>query len=176
MWLAHAGNRVDADDATTPRFRPEDVPWVEGRLRRLLAALRPTGVVSAAAAGADLLVLGVARELGIHTEIVLPLPVEEFVRRSVADRGPAWVARFAQVLPDRSTAVVRDLGEHDDWYLRGNDAILDHALSVAGDEQVLAVAVRPTPDPDRPSATDDFARRASSRGLTVIDLDPRSSS
>jgi len=172
MWLAHAGNRIDAPDRLEPRFPAANVPWFERRLRKFLGELRPDGIVSAAASGADLLILDVARELRIHTEIVLPLPIDEFVARSVADQGPEWVMRFERVLPDRSTAIVRDLSEHDDWYLRGNDEILTHALSVAGAEPVLAVAVRAAADPDKPSVTDDFAMRAKSRGLAVIDLDP----
>jgi len=82
MWIVHAGNRIDAPDRAVPRFPAGNVEWFERRLRRFLGELRPTGVVSAAAAGADLLMLDVANELGIRIEIVLPLPIDEFVARA----------------------------------------------------------------------------------------------
>ncbi len=174
MWFVHAGNRVDATDREQPRFPEANVDRFERRLRRFLEEAQPSGVVSAAAAGADLLVLDVARDLGLRYEVVLPLPIEEFVARSVADRGPAWVRRFRRVVPDASRAIVVDLSAYDDWYLRGNDVILDHASDVANGEGVLAVTVRSAPDDGPESATDEFARRARGRGLTVIDLDPTS--
>lgn len=172
MWVVHAGNRIDANNRESPRFPAHNVVRFEARLHRFLGELRPTGVVSAASGGADLLVLDVARSLGLRTEVVLPLPVDEFLRQSVVDQGSAWLERFDRVLPDRSAAVVHDLSGYEDWYLRGNDRILEHAERVAGEEGLLAVAVRPPPDIARPSATDDFVRRAHHRGLTVIDLDP----
>lgn len=172
MWVVHAGNRIDTADRENPRFPERNLAWFEARLRRFLGELRPTGVVSAAAGGADLLILDVARSLGLRTEVVLPLPVDDFVRRSVADHGSGWMDRFDRVLPDHSAAVVHDLSDREDWYVRGNDLILDHAQRVAGRDGILAVAVRPTPDPTDPSATDDFAERARGRGLTVVDLDP----
>ena len=67
---------------------------------------------------------------------------------------------------------VVDLSAHHDWHLRGNDAVLEHAGRVAGDEGLLAIAVRPNTSGGPESATDDFVRRAAARGLTVIDLDP----
>lgn len=176
MWIVHAGNRVDGADRDPPRFPERNIAHVEQRLRRFLGELRPTGVVSAAAAGSDVLILDVAGSLGVRTEVVLPLPVDEFERRSVDDRGPGWRDRYRRVLDTATSVVVHDLSDRDDWYLRANDVIVDHALEVADREAVLAVAVRPPPDPTDPSATDDFVARAERRGLVSIDLDPRSTS
>lgn len=175
MWVVHAGNQVDSPDRPEQRFPAENVEWLEARVRRFLAELRPNGVVSAAAAGADLIVLDVAQSLGLHIEVVLPLEIDDFFERSVRPHGDAWTSRFNRVLADHSRAFVHDLSAHDDWYLRGNEIILDRAVSCADREGVLAVAVRPPEDPNNLSATDDFVRRATRKGLTAIDLDPRKS-
>lgn len=177
MLLVYAGNRVDAPDRAEPRFPADAVAPVEQRLRRLLAELGPTGVVGAAASGADLLVLDTARELGIPMWITLPLPPEQFLAASVADQGQEWVDRYRRVTDAARAVDVTDLSDHDDWYLRGNDAILDQAEAVAAelDEHekpgTLALVIRPA-DHDGSSATDDFARKAKARGMPVIDLDP----
>jgi hypothetical protein len=89
MILVHAGNRVDGPERTgPPRFPESQVAFVQKRLARLLDALRPRIVVSAAAAGADLLLL----ELALATEggavlIVLPFAATAFRVASVADGG-----------------------------------------------------------------------------------------
>jgi hypothetical protein len=44
---------------------------------------------------------------------------------------------------------------------------------LAGDDGVLALAVRPRPSDAEPSITDDFVAVARLQGLTVIDIDPR---
>lgn len=176
MWLVHAGNRVDEPDRPVPRFPASNVAFVETRLRRFLSELRPDGVVSAAAAGADLLLLDVALELGVPIEVVLPLPVEEFRRRSVDDQaglGSDWGMRFERVRAHADCLHVVDLSGRDDWYLAGNDVILDHAVAAAGDAGLLGLAIRP-PDDDQGSVTDDFVRKARNRRLSVIDIDPAS--
>ena len=95
MLVVHAGNRVDAEGGRTPaRFPPEQVPVVRARLGRLLKHMRPLVVVSAAAAGSDLLVLEEALGLGIAVHVVLPAPRDDFRERSVADRGPVWLSAF----------------------------------------------------------------------------------
>src|SRR3954463_10142053 len=78
MLLVHAGNRVDAPDRADPRFPLEHLHDVHLRIGRLLAALSPRGVVSSAAAGADLIVLEEAASRGIPIHVVLPLVAPEF--------------------------------------------------------------------------------------------------
>lgn len=179
MWLVHAGNRIDSDDRAHPRFPAGAVPIVEERLHRFLGEVRPTGIVSAAAAGADLLVLDVARDLGLRTEVVLPLPEGQFVERSVADQGEEWVRRFRRVR-DHSTVHQADLSADPEWYLAGNQLVIDEALRLVAahnatsdweaEEGLLALAVRPADDAG--SVTADFVHRARQRGLTTIDIDP----
>src|SRR5918997_2468297 len=99
VLVVHAGNRVDADGAGAPgRFPPDQVDVVRARLARLLTHLRPEVVVSAAAAGSDLLVLQEALRLSLAVHVVLPFTREIFRERSVADRGGDWAEAFDRVL------------------------------------------------------------------------------
>ena len=94
VLFVHAGNRIDLADRATARFAQSEVPMVTARVGHLLATLRPIGVVSAAAAGADLVVLQEAIRQGVAAHLVLPIARDHFVEQSVADAGPEWVQRF----------------------------------------------------------------------------------
>src|SRR3954465_2070262 len=94
VLFVHAGNRIDLADRPMARFAQREVPMVAARVRHLLTTLRPSAVVSAAAAGADLVVLQEAIAQGFGAHIVLPIGREEFVEQSVADAGAEWVQRF----------------------------------------------------------------------------------
>lgn len=179
MLLAHAGNRIDSDDRTEPRFPPTQIEPVTAVVARLLADLRPSSVVSTAANGADLIILAEAQRLGIATHVVLPLPARDFRVRSVETSSSRWVESYDRVLDVASTTAgssveTMDLGEDPAWYLAANGLILDIARRHAhSDEAVVALTVRPPEGESPPSATDDFARRAINAGLTVLTLDPR---
>jgi hypothetical protein len=173
VLLVHAGNRVDLPDRRTPRFPTALVPLVQYRVAQVLADLRPTGVVSAAAAGADLIVLEEALRAGITIHVALPLGVEEFRRLGCEDVGDDWAVRYDKVIAEASalgTVHIEDHGDSDDWYTRGNDTILDRAAAVADGESIYALVVRPHSGESSPSATDLFAASAAARGWPVIEL------
>lgn len=179
MILVHAGNRVDRPGGGEPRFPAGQVDFVKTRLRGLLELLGPT-VVSAAAAGADLLLLECAVELGLPTHVVLPFDRGRFLGESVVDLGPEWVMRYERVLDAVDGSELCTITEHDestapDPFRRGNARLLDRAqeLAAATGAGVLALAVRPGPGQGPPSVTDDFVDRARQRSITVIDIDPR---
>jgi hypothetical protein len=178
VLLVHAGNRVDHPDRSSPRFPSSTVPAVRARVRRLLADLRPNAVVSAAAAGADLIVLGEAIDAGIAVHVALPLTTDEFSQRSVADLGEAWQVEYERVLAHATlhgSVSIDDLSDDDDWYLNGNDCILDRAALVAQSgagepDSVYALVLRPHGGDGARSATDHFAALAAGRGWPVIEL------
>jgi tetratricopeptide (TPR) repeat protein len=185
MILVHAGNRVDAADRRgSSRFPESQVPFVEWRLGRFLGTLRPRVVVSAAAAGADLLLLEQALAIeGIDVHVVLPFRASDFRARSVADRGDAWGERYDRLLSlvegrAGSRVIEHDQTPDDAGYRAGNRLLVEHAQEVAsdledGDHGVLALAVRPGQGSGEPSITDDFVAIAGMLGVTVIDIDPR---
>lgn len=179
VLLVHAGNRIDADDTTPPRFPMSQVGAVSEVVARLLGDLRPTAVVSSPANGADLIVLSEAQRQSIDTHVVLPLPVDSFLRWSVAHPAAMWQERYQQVLEHArgrrgSTLEMLDLGADPEWYLTATYALIGRARAVrTGDDPIVALTVRPADGQDPPSVTDRFAARAAEDGITVLTLDPR---
>ena len=103
--------------------------------------------MSAAANGADLIILAEAQRLGVATHVVLPLPTEAFLEASVAGSDPAWVelyrtgARRRQRPRPISTVDQRSIMDEDpEWYLVANGLILERARerSPAIDEAIVA--------------------------------------
>ena len=179
MLLVHAGNRPDIPGRADERFPVQDVAPLRACVHRLIDVLSPAGVVSAASAGADLIVLEAALDFTVPVHVVVPIERTEFVARSVADAGAVWVRRFDHVV-HLATA---DAPEHALRGTRRGERRVgaagergDHqrARHLAGtDGRVLALTVRPLPHEDPPSVTDDLAGRAAALGWPVLTLDPR---
>jgi hypothetical protein len=181
MLLVHSGNRIDLPGRRIARFPSTQVPVVRARAARVLDTLRPSDVVSAAAAGADLIVLEETIRRGINAHVVLTIARDEFVKLSVADAGPDWVRRFEAVIEHISTHDGSSLVQGDDapdheWYLAAHDQLLDRAEVVAAGRAIAALTVRPPEGEDPPSVSDDFAVRAEHMGLLVLSIDPRPAS
>lgn len=177
MIVVHTGHRVDVPDRATGLFPVERDGSVYRRLYLLMMELRPRLVVTAAAGGADLLMLRVAEDLFIPRLVALPLPVADFVQRSVADQGDRWVEAFAHSLSCAETVVTTDLSEHDDWWQRGNDLLHDCAVDASvrcngsAAESITAVVVRSSRCPGS-SGTADFAAKAAGWGWPIHVVDP----
>lgn len=173
MIVALAGRRVDAADAAQARFPADRAAAVEGRIE---AALRDAGastLVCAAACGADLIALEVARRKGIDVWIVLPYAVAAFRRSSVVDRGEDWGDAFdAAIAEARRQGRLRLLGLRsgdERAFFATNAAIVDTALSLgaADPAAVLAIAVWDGPLTGRTDYTADFVEAARRRGVRV---------
>jgi len=178
VLLVHSGNRIDLADRAVPRFPASQVPAVRARVARLLETLRPNAVVSAPAAGADLVVLQEAIRLGCPIHVVVPIARESFVDRSVSDAGPEWVECFEAVVHHAATEPGCSLVQSDDspqhgWYLAAHDQLFHRAELVAAGDSVVALTIRPPDGEHPPSATDDFAARAAQLDMLVFTIDPR---
>jgi hypothetical protein len=102
------GHRPDAPGSTAARF-PDTPERMEGVKTQIVEFLRERDAgfgFSSAAAGADLLFIEAMLERGGRPKVVLPIPVEDFIRESV-DNGqtPHWRERFARTVfgPDGKT-------------------------------------------------------------------------
>jgi len=72
MVIAFAGRRIDPPAADKSRFPPANERMVAHRLRHRFQEMGARAFVGSAACGADLLGHDVARELGLHSVVVLP--------------------------------------------------------------------------------------------------------
>jgi len=178
VLLVHAGNRIDTAGRRSVRFTEKEVPTVAATVAHLLAALRPSAVVSAAAAGADLIVLDEAIQAGVAVHVVLPIGRAAFVERSVADAGREWVEGFDAVVAhandDPQCSIVEgDAAPDTSWYLAGHDQLLRRAEVVACGDVVVALTIRPPEGETPPSVSDAFVARAERSGLLTLCIDPR---
>jgi hypothetical protein len=168
--IVYAGVQPDVDGGRR-RLPPEAVADIETRVRRLLSRLRPSGVLGAAAAGADLLVADAATRLGLPLHLILPHDRDTFRGTSVTPHGPDWERRYDRVL-DVATVEEGSASSGDAAYRRHNQVMLDRAAALRGtDEQVWALVIRP-PETAPTSVSDDFAERAAGRGFLTLDLNP----
>ena len=134
--------------------------------------------MSAAAAGADLIVLEEAIHRALGTHAMVPIELDEFINQSVIDAGPEWVGRLNVVLHHIAThdgcSVVQGDGPGGDaWFRAANDELLGRARLVANGTDIVALTIRPPEGESPPSVTDDFAARAEQRGWLVLSIDPR---
>lgn len=176
MILVFSGNRIDAPGRTPPRFPPDREEAVGARLAELLDLIRPDGVVTAAAAGADILFAEAAIERKLPLHLVLTCSADRFEEVSVADQGTRWTAAYRRVLEyvasDNRCSLVELCLEPDDAGFRStNQLLIERARGL--DASVLAVVVRPRERNCAPSMTDDFVDRAHGAGLFVVEIDPR---
>lgn len=151
-----------------------DAQGVRERVATLLNEIRPRLLVGSAAAGADLLVLALARERDIPARVIVLDGVAEFERVSVADLGEEWSRRYRETLADMDVSVSSVSSPGPDRraaHLMVNDAIVETARRAAAkDEGVVALAVTEPPESGRSggSVTADLVARAELCGWPVI--------
>jgi len=173
---ALAGRRIDAADATTPRFPLAQVGIVRDRLAALLRAERIEALVCSAACGADLIALEVAGALGLRRRVVLPFASGQFRKTSVADRPGDWGPLFDRVISEvaaRGDLVVLGLDRRDDaTYAATNDEILNQAEQLAGDDpsKIVAVIVWEGRSRGEGDLTEAFAAAARARAHPVREV------
>jgi hypothetical protein len=138
--IVAAGRRVDAPDTVVARFPAHNVAEVRKRIHLAIYQQMPVGVVSAAACGADLLLLDVAGEMQVPRYILVPSEPEAFRLSSVTDRPGNWGSLYTAVL---STSQVEILGlpVGQEGYLETNVKLLDRAEALATKEQTSVKAL-----------------------------------
>jgi hypothetical protein len=176
MIIALAGRRVDAADAATPRFPAANLETVKTQIAEFMRSHGVTGLVCAAAYGADILALEAAAEQGIRRRVVLPFDHTKFRAMSVVDRGGDWGERYDRIIAEVTAAgdLVEGALNPDDeqTWNTGNLDILNQAQALAAETKAdlaaLVVwngATRGTDD-----VTGHFKTEAEARGLGVAEI------
>ena len=188
--IVFAGHMIDNDRRTTPRFpaEKEDVAReaIKRKLQEIVApdAAGETGEefigIAGASNGGDLLFHEVCQDLGIPTEVMLPLP--ELVYRATvqADHAARWAGRYHQVLRtakqvhilSRTVQLPTWLTERADYstWQRQNRWMLHHAWAMPGVKQVTAVALWDGEVGDGPGGVADLVATAGERGAAVFPI------
>ena len=177
MIIVYAGVQADEPERAQPRFPRAAEEPLTVRIRGLLQSLRPSFVVGAAASGSDIIIAEAALLEGADVCFVLPFDVGTFQTTSVEGRGQRWTARYRRLLEtvgsNRITEGSLDPDDKDS-YTRHNAHLIRfaQALALERGERVWALVIRPHPDDDAGSVSDDFARRAEAQGILTLDLAP----
>jgi hypothetical protein len=172
MIVALAGRRVDKEGQTPARFPATAAELVRGRLRETFISFGASALVSSAAAGADLLALAEAKELGMQRVVVLPWERQEFRSTSVDDRPKEWRNLYDRIMDDVqqlgnliiATTVAKEFA-----YVETNHVIINQALAMARETGELAIAVQVWEGRSRGSGdvTEEFGHYAAENGLQV---------
>jgi hypothetical protein len=181
--MVATGHRADASDRTPPGRFPNTTECIAKARVWLLQAVeaekaRTTGAISGsggAASGTDLLFHEVCFELGIPTTVVLPIPVEDYRRQSVADGGALWVERFNSLVTSNPPIVLSDSADLPAWaetianygvFQRGNIWMMEDAL-LRSNADVTLIALWNGKAGDGPGGTADMVKLAEAHGAKV---------
>ena len=169
--IVEAGRRVDAAAAETVRFPSSNVPKVRRKIEELLLGLKPMATVSAAACGADLLLLDVADGMGVPRYILLPSGPEEFRQSSVTDRPGNWGELYTKALRSSHLEVLK-LPEGQEGYLETNLKLLDRAQTLANHERttVRALVVWNLVSRGPDDVTEHFLEQANHRRIPITEI------
>ncbi|MCI0598442.1 MAG: hypothetical protein L0Y60_02805 [Beijerinckiaceae bacterium] len=177
--VAAAGRRIDPESAEARRFPFEQVPRVEGELRRLFEEIGVSVLVTSAACGADLLALKIAGEMSIPARIILPFGAARFKKTSVTDRprpgywGELYDAATSSARVNRGLTELAGNPGSDGAYSAANEAIIKTARSLASLEtsgaasQPIAVIIWEGKARAGTDATDEFRKRAEAAGFDI---------
>lgn len=184
LALLFTGHMIDRPGRKDPRFPPQAETRVRIAIQEAIASIRSaqpgsTIGLAGAACGGDLLFHEVCAEMGIATEVLLALPVADFVAKSVAPAGSEWVQRFHALLANRGPDNVKILsaqdglieGETTNVWQRTNLWVLEQAVALAPERTLLALWDGKTGD--GPGGTEHFiqlAHRFGVRVAPVIDM------
>jgi hypothetical protein len=173
MIAALAGRRIDAADAETIRFPPENTDLVRGRVLELFEKEQVKILISSAACGADLLGLDAAGELEIRRYIILPFGRERFRETSVTDRPGNWGEMFDKICDEvgreGNLIVLEGFQDESEAYSAATAEILNKASSLQ-DEKVLAVIIWEGKAKDEKDETAAFAGKAKALNFDVKEI------
>ena len=181
--LVVTGHRADAVGRSPPRFPNTQacIDKAKDWMRKAIAAEKKetAGSISGiggAASGADLLFLEVCEELGVPITIVLPIPVQDYCRESVADGGPYWIEKFNKLVATHKPIVLSDSPDLPSWaetikkygvFQRGNIWAIQYAL-LSPNADVTLVALWNEKAGGGPGGTADMVKLARAHGAKVV--------
>ena len=187
--LVFSGHMIDAPNRPHPRFPASQEDVAAARIKQAIeeiaaaAAERQERIVGLAGVsdGGDLLFHEACHQLGVETQVLLPVP--ELVYRATAmSRQPSrWADRYHAAL--RNASAVLTLAHTDTlpgWlqtrpnystWQRNNQWILHHAWATTTSGRVTVLALWNGEPGDGPGGVADMVATAQARGAEVVSLD-----
>jgi hypothetical protein len=183
------GHMIDMPDRPKDKARFPGTAAAEAKARALIEqALRSEmaqagGVtlgIAGGACGGDTLFHEVCEELGIRTQLLLALPVDDFQVASVSRGGPHWVERYKRLAGKLQRRVMADSKELPNWLVEKKDYdfwqrnslwLMFSALAENAKHLTLVALYNRARDPDGPGGTAHLVAEAEKRGFKVIEID-----
>lgn len=168
-----SGHMIDQCDRPVPRFPRVKEAIVRQQIAQQLGAwgIGPGDLaICGGAQGADLLFAECCVALGAQVDLLISLPEEEFLRRSVHLEGADWEGRYFEVAKKSNVCKFfqedffkdfsPELKAIDNVFARNNLWMLHTALNAVGSGELFAVLVWDEKETgDGPGGTSDFADR-----------------
>ncbi len=184
--ILFTGHRIDAPGRAQARFPAAKEAQARAMIRDavLKEIEKKQGkfvAIAGGASGGDIIFHEICEELKIPSEMYLVLPKPEYIKASVADGGPDWVARFDRLFDQHKVKILADSERLPRWlrtkpdydiWQRSNLWMLHNALFLSRDRLTL-IALWNGATGDGPGGTEDMVERAKSRGAAFIHLDAR---
>src|SRR5215472_17164560 len=173
--IAAAGRRIDAPDASPPRFPLTNRDAVRERVRAMYLEHNARGIVASGACGADLLAHDVARELQLpHRCMILPFASDTFRERSVIDRPGDWGQLFDDLLSELAArgdvVILAENPDSDAAYAAVNTVILNEASRIGGASTPLILLVWDGISRGEGDLTKDLSIKALERGWRTAEV------
>ena len=176
------GHRADAPGRPNPRFpnTPACIDKAREWLKEtiLIEQAQTKGSLSAiagAASGTDLLFHEICEELDISTKIVLPIPKDDYRRKSVADGGAVWIEKFNNLVARNEPIILSETDGLPTWtenlqnynvFQRSNIWMMLHAILQPNADSTL-IALWNEKSGDGPGGTSDMVNLAKEKGLKL---------
>jgi hypothetical protein len=171
---------IDAPGRKQARFPPAKEGLVRRKIAGQLADWHADAsdlAISGGACGADILFAEACLERGARVLLLIALPEDAFLERSVAFAGAGWEARYRALRARCETRFQHEaLGppaRGEDAFERNNRWRLDTAYELVPSDRICALLVWDEKgEGDGRGGTSDFARRVRQRGGRVAVINP----
>ncbi len=175
-----SGHMIDPPGREEPRFPPRKEEAVRSRIAEQLARWNAGADdvgICGGACGTDILFAEACLERRARVLLLIPLPEDAFVKRSVAFANANWEARYRALRAKCETRFQHEaLGppaEGENVFERNNLWCLDTARALVPSDRVHAILVwDEKPTGDGLGGTSDFAARVAEGGGRVTIINP----
>ena len=177
--IVFAGHRVDGKDRPERRFpaakdgAARDL--IRSKLREVMREGHDHTVLASAAPGSDIVLHEVCLELGIDSQVCLPMPSKAFAVSELKDLD-TWRTRYLDLIDKRDPIVLSDRKGLPDWlagkdkdpWERGNEWVMNMAEAAGASRITLVVLWDGKDAGDAPGGTAHMVRIAKLAGTIDI--------
>lgn len=183
-YLLFTGHMIDRPGREKPRFPVSKEQSVKAAVKQAVQNAKdkteePVTAIAGGACGGDIIFHEACRELSIKSELLLALPPELFIQKSVAFAGSDWVERFDKIVKTSPPLILSQTKELPIWlqkdtdnsiWERNNLWMLNESL-ICGGANMILIALWDGSKGDAAGGTEHMVKVAQARGAKTIIID-----